>query len=176
MPTIEVPVQKIVKDYFLHPANLGADGYVSAKSELGRLIICLLAFEPIDEAEFLTKGKPASIYETPDFIELNISFLKTDLIRPVHLIRLGNALSALFEREFFLFVAGRFSKAPNFLAATKNFLELFTLIDSEKDLDNFRRVMERRYRDKIQAMVDLHTKKNMKEYQLQLMSAGYTIK
>jgi hypothetical protein len=155
MTDIEVPVKKIVKDYFLHESNLGSSGIVTKKSELGRMIFCLLGFDPLDEDEAAVYiSKNLDVFGKMEVITLNLTFpVRSDFMHPNHLFSIGDAMWALFEREFFCFCAGRFTKSINFLAATKVFLKLYNLVDTEVDQDNFRRVMERKYKDRIESLV-----------------------
>lgn len=155
MTEIEVPVKKIVKDYFLNINNLGPDGFVTKKSELGRIIYCILGFDPLDEDESVVYvNKPQDNFYKMEVVVLQVTFpIKADLLQPNHLMAIGEAMFALFEREFMCFCAGRFTKSVNFLAATKVFLKMHELLETEADFDNFRRVMERKYRERIESLI-----------------------
>lgn len=175
---IEVPVTKIVKRFFLHPANLGPDGYVRGDSEVGRMIQSVLGFDPMEDMDSPVSGGDGPVnMDKLDVMELNITFpMRAEFLRPVHVVRIGTALKAAFEMSFMMFVSGRFMRSAVFLAAATDFLEAYDLADDDFDRDNFRRVMERKYRRRIDDMVQRLDERKRCKVEKEMGNAGFMVR
>jgi hypothetical protein len=148
MTEIEVPVKKIVKAYFLHETNLGPDPILGARSEVGRIISAQSSFNAEYQDDLAIKVRRRN--EKLTIIRLKTTFkVETDKLSMHHLYSIGDALEALFEREFWAFCVGRFSKAPAFYAAVDDFFMIYDLDKWEINKESFRRVQTRKYQQHV---------------------------
>ena len=52
MPVVlEIPVKTVVKRYYEHPNNFGADMVANQRSAVGRIITAVMSFYPLQEGE-----------------------------------------------------------------------------------------------------------------------------
>ncbi|UBM58256.1 hypothetical protein LAG90_15740 [Marinilongibacter aquaticus] len=166
--TIEIPVRKVIKQYLLHPYNLGPSPVIEKRHWLGRMFVSVASAIP-----FVGSDLPVDEYEKDvsdyDILKIDITFrFKREFLTQHHLLALSMMLDSVFELALMNFCRGRFTFAPSYHAAVEDFFERYSLYEVDVDGEYYRRFIHKKYgaliKKELKTVGDLKLQKVLDSY------------